>query len=77
MVVIVGLAALVLAGVATLVVLISRAAPGAALGISGPAAGERQVITTQVGSDRACTFDIDTQAQGDAVFAAIRFRSGT
>jgi len=62
--VIVGLTALVLAGVVTLVVLICRATPGMV--------GERQVSTTRV--DDAAT---DAQAQHDAVFAAIRLRPGT
>lgn len=73
MAVIAGITALVLAGVVTLVVLICHAAPGAAPGT----AGERQVITTRVEADHADRFDTDTPAQGDAVFAAIRFRSGT
>ncbi|GAA4750265.1 hypothetical protein GCM10023199_31900 [Actinomycetospora chibensis] len=70
--VIAGLTALVLAGVVTLVVLIFHAAPGAAPGT----AGERRVITTHVGDGRAVTvdIDIDTQAQGDTVSAAIWFR---
>jgi hypothetical protein len=73
-----GITALVLAGVVTLVVLISHATPGAAPGTAGPTAGERQVITTQVDDD-AYTLDIDTdiRARDDAVFAAIRFRPGT
>ena len=72
-----GITALVLAGVVTLVVLISHATSGAAPGTAGPTAGERQVITTRVDDGRTCTFDTDTQAQDDAVFAAIRFRPGT
>ena len=48
-----GITALVLAGVVTLVVLISHAAPGAAPGRAGPTAGERQVITTRVDDGRA------------------------
>ena len=57
-----GIAALVLAGVVTLVVLISHAAPGAASGT----AGGRQVVTSPVATD--------TQAQGGAVLAANRSR---
>ncbi len=71
--VIAGIAALVLAGVVTLVVLIARAASGAAQGTPGPTAGERRVI---IHADEN-TFDTDTRAQGDAVFAAVRFRPGT
>ena len=75
--VIAGITALVLAGVVTLVVLISHATSGVAPGTAGPTAGERQVITTRVDDGRTCTFDTDTQAQDYTVFAAIRFRPGT
>jgi len=77
--VITGITALVLAGVVTLVVLISHATSGVAPGTAGPTAGERQVITTRVDDGRTCTFDTDTdaQAQDYTVFAAIRFRPGT
>lgn len=68
--VIAGITALVLAGVVTLVVLICHAAPRAAPGTSG----ERQMVTTRVDDDHASSFDTDTRAQGDAVFAASRFR---
>ena len=64
-----------LAGVVTLVVLISRAAPGAARGC-GADGGPAQVINTRVDDGRVHVRH-DTQAQGDAVFAAIRSRPGT
>jgi hypothetical protein len=74
--VIAGITALVLAGVVTLVVLISHAAPGTASRTPERTAGGRQAITTHVVDDRAYTFDTDTQAQGVTVFAAIRSRPG-
>ena len=78
--VIAGITALVLAGVVTLVVLISHAASGVAPGTAGPTAGERQVITTRVDDGAHVHVRHPTRphrAQDDAVFAAIRFRPGT
>ncbi|WP_328305295.1 hypothetical protein [Actinomycetospora sp. NBC_00405] len=54
-----GITALVLAGVVTLVVLISHARPGAAPATPGPMAGDRQVTTTPVDDDTS-TLDTDT-----------------